>query len=181
MRRRAFLQMAAVAAAAAWLRRAFGGVSVQKAAGGAGLTMISRRSDLGRVAAARIVNLKGRNAWVVRGARVSREGSPAFALGTYDGRIACFGWDGRLLWEHEAKAFPFDLACRDVDGDGIDEVFAALADGRLLSLSATGKVRFEFRGPPGIAFLPGRGRQVVPGGNRRGRGGCRRRRLLPER
>ena len=124
------------------------------------MTELSRRAFLGTSAALgagvaslpmRTIGLSGRNAWVARAFKTGRGANDvAFATGTYDGRLTAFSWEGGLLWEVNRGAFAFDIDCRDVNGDGADEIFAALSDGSVVSLSATGKVRFEFRHPHGL-------------------------------
>lgn len=65
---------------------------------------------------------------------------------SYEGVVQGYRYDGKLLWSNELSGFMnHDLWCADVTNDGIDEVFAANADGNLYCLSGEGELLWNFK------------------------------------
>ncbi len=65
---------------------------------------------------------------------------------SYEGTVFGLGYDGTVRWENPLSgAMNHDLWCQDLDGDGIDEVLAANADGSVYCLDASGAVRWTFK------------------------------------
>lgn len=91
-----------------------------------------------------------RNIWRVAAAELdgAREDSEIVGAG-YDGRVTAWTGEGKLLRDTARGAFVFDLAARDIDGDGRDEIFAAQADGLVSAYGPDGATRWtvDLRGP----------------------------------
>ncbi|MDA3823406.1 MAG: hypothetical protein PF450_12460, partial [Bacteroidales bacterium] len=91
----------------------------------------------------KIISTVGHNIWNLCEASLSAGSHQSEFIGaTYDGKIVAYNLDGTLLWEIDREVFAFDLAVRDINNDGLDEIFAALSDGQLLAVDAKGKVLF---------------------------------------
>ena len=88
---------------------------------------------------------------------------------TYDNRVCVFTVAGKHLWDAPTGGFVFDLAARDLDGDGRAEIAAAGADGLVYLWGADGKLRWkhEFGAPVFqvvIAKLDGKSPVVLASG-----------------
>lgn len=119
------------------------------------------------------ISTEGRNIYRLAIAKADREGNAYRIVGsTYDDRVSAFDADGKHLWDHQVGGFIFDLACGDLDGDGVDEIAAASADGQVYVFDATGTLLWQFgaifKGAPvwqvSIARLDGKTGVVVAGG-----------------
>ncbi|TXF86675.1 T9SS type A sorting domain-containing protein [Neolewinella aurantiaca] len=65
---------------------------------------------------------------------------------THEGTILAMSYDGTIRWKNELSGFVnHDVFCRDLDGDGKDEVLVANANGTLYCLNEAGEERWTFR------------------------------------
>ncbi len=81
----------------------------------------------------------GQTAYHVRAAHTNSNINRSVIAAMYSGKIICFSYDGKKLWEQSAgKSFPFDLDAGDIDGDGFDECVIASADGSLYIIDHDG-------------------------------------------
>ncbi len=65
---------------------------------------------------------------------------------TYEGRILAITYEGKILWESKLSGYMnHDLWCGDIDQDGIDEIFAANADGTIYAINSNGQTLWSFR------------------------------------
>ncbi|ANW95296.1 hypothetical protein AXE80_02895 [Wenyingzhuangia fucanilytica] len=65
---------------------------------------------------------------------------------SYEGIVLGVGYDGTILWENKLSGFMnHDLWCEDINDDGVDEIFAANANGTLYCLNSLGKILWEFK------------------------------------
>ncbi len=65
---------------------------------------------------------------------------------TFDGGIVGVAFDGIVKWENKLSGFMnHDIWCEDITGDGVDEIFAANANGTLYCLDANGKLLWDFK------------------------------------
>ena len=83
--------------------------------------------------------------------------------------FAAFDADGRHRWDAALGGFAFDLCCADLDGDGVDEILTAGADGVVGCFSASGQVRWRHTLPApvqqvSVARLGGQLPVVLAGG-----------------
>ncbi|WP_303317258.1 PQQ-binding-like beta-propeller repeat protein [Flavivirga abyssicola] len=68
------------------------------------------------------------------------------ACTSYEGTILAVGYDGEIRWENKLSGFMnHDIWAGDVDMDGVDEIFAANADGSIYCLNSNGKLLWEFK------------------------------------
>ena len=66
----------------------------------------------------------------------------------FDGTVVAHTADGTLMWKAQpSTAFPFDLCTADLDGDPLDEVLVAYADGSLRALDDDGSLLWSFATP----------------------------------
>lgn len=65
---------------------------------------------------------------------------------SYEGIVLGVGYNGAILWKNQLSGFMnHDLWCEDITGDGIDEIFAANANGTLYCLNSLGEILWEFK------------------------------------
>lgn len=65
---------------------------------------------------------------------------------SYEGIIVAVGYDGNILWENKLSGFMnHDIWAGDINNDGIDEIFAANADGSVYCLDNNGKLLWQFK------------------------------------
>lgn len=90
----------------------------------------------------------GCNAFHVASANVIGDEREEIICACYDGAITAVSADeNRILWRHDTRAFPYDLAAEDIDGDGRAEVLVASADGRLYVIDGEGALLWSFESP----------------------------------
>jgi len=109
------------------------------------------------------------NAWHVEMADTTGDSEREILYACYDGRVCCQGQaTGKVLWQYETHAFPYDLATADLDGDSRAETLVAAADGRLYVLAPDGKLAWRFEAPAPLyqvaAAKTGDGVLVLTGG-----------------
>jgi hypothetical protein len=126
-------------------------------------TMITPRAP----AAVEVIPTGGRNVYRLAIARLRAE--TLIIGGTWDNRLCAFEVTGRHRWDAALGGFAFDVSCADLDGDGVDEILTAGADGVIACFSADGKERWKFTLPAPaqqvtVARLDGTSRVVLPGG-----------------
>lgn len=89
---------------------------------------------------------------------------------TWDNRLCAFDADGKHRWDTSLDGFAYDLCCADLDGDHVDEILTAGADGAIGCYSSTdGSPRWKHTMPAPVlqvtvARLDGRSPVVVAGG-----------------
>ncbi|WPR71405.1 hypothetical protein SLW70_15935 [Flavobacterium sp. NG2] len=65
---------------------------------------------------------------------------------SYEGTVLGLRYDGKKIWENKLSGFMnHDLWCEDITGDGIDEIFAANANGILYCLNYDGTLKWQFK------------------------------------
>ena len=65
---------------------------------------------------------------------------------SFEGTVLGIGYDGKIMWQNKLSGYMnHDLWCEDVTGDGIDEIFAANADGSIYAINADGTDLWRFR------------------------------------
>jgi WD40 repeat protein len=75
----------------------------------------------------------------------ANHGVPYIVASSYEGTVLGISYDGRVLWKNVLSGFMNrDLWCKDITGDGADEILAANADGTLYCLDHTGSVLWQF-------------------------------------
>ncbi|MBE0393179.1 Lambda-carrageenase [Flavobacterium sp. PL0002] len=79
--------------------------------------------------------------------RTAVKNGKSFIVGSsYEGTIVALRYDGKLIWENKLSGFMnHDLWCEDITGDGIDEIFAANANGVLYCLNNDGTIKWQFK------------------------------------
>ena len=88
----------------------------------------------------------GHTLYHLQPATVDRDGGRVVISAAYDGSVLCHSPSGQLRWKAETgDAFPFDLCVADLDGDGLDEVLVAAADGVLYVMDSDGKPLWTFK------------------------------------
>lgn len=88
------------------------------------------------------------NAWHIELADVTADGSGEMVYACYDGTVCCQRQGpGGAVWTCATKAFPYDLATGDVDGDGRPETFVASSDGHLYAINSDGSLRWKLQTP----------------------------------
>ncbi|MEM0965836.1 MAG: hypothetical protein AAGJ81_06790 [Verrucomicrobiota bacterium] len=76
----------------------------------------------------------------------SSHGTPFIVGSTYEGTILGMRFDGSIAWTNPLSGYMnHDLWCGDLDGDGIDEILAANADGSIYCLNVTGDLLWSFK------------------------------------
>ena len=84
------------------------------------------------------------NAWHLELADVTGNGERELLYASYDGAVCCQRPESTdLLWRFETGAFPYDLTCDDLDGDGRAETLLASSDGSLYGIGSDGSLRFR--------------------------------------
>ena len=80
----------------------------------------------------------------VRTAKIKNE---TIIIGSsYEGTILAVSNSGKTLWENPLSGFMnHDLWCGDITGDGVDEIFAANANGTLYCLHSDGNLLWKFK------------------------------------
>ncbi|MDO6760960.1 PQQ-binding-like beta-propeller repeat protein [Tamlana sp. 2_MG-2023] len=65
---------------------------------------------------------------------------------SYEGTVLGISFDGEILWKNPLSGFMnHDLWAGDINNDGVDEIFAANADGSVYCLSNKGKLLWQFK------------------------------------
>lgn len=67
---------------------------------------------------------------------------------TYEGKLLAFDYNGKKLWQQNLannNIMNRDIWAGDINGDNVDEIFAASANGTLYALSDTGKIIWTFK------------------------------------
>lgn len=65
---------------------------------------------------------------------------------SYEGTVLGVSYDGSILWKNKLSGFMnHDIWAGDINNDGVDEVFAANADGSVYCLSNNGKLLWQFK------------------------------------
>ncbi len=92
----------------------------------------------------------GETVYHLKAARTAADVPRSIVAAAYSGKVLCFDFTGRKLWEQAAgRFFPFDLDVGDIDGDGFDECAVASADGSLYLIDHDGKLLAKvFEGKP---------------------------------
>ncbi|MDW5288096.1 hypothetical protein [Formosa sp. PL04] len=68
------------------------------------------------------------------------------ACSSYEGTILAVGYDGEVRWENKLSGYMnHDIWAGDIDNDGIDEIFAANANGTTYCLNSKGELLWEFK------------------------------------
>jgi hypothetical protein len=118
-------------------------------------------------AAVEVISTGGRNVYRLA---VAQTGTERLVIGTtWDNRLCAFSVAGRHRWDAALGGFAFDVGCADLDGDGVDEILTAGADGVLGCFSASGKVLWRYASPAPlqqvtVARLDGKTPVVLAGG-----------------
>ncbi|SDW27920.1 hypothetical protein SAMN05444411_101413 [Lutibacter oricola] len=83
--------------------------------------------------------------------RIAKSNTNEFIVASsYEGTVLAVRFDGKILWQNELSGFMnHDIWCEDITGDGIDEIFAANANGTLYCLNSKGEELWKFK--PSIA------------------------------
>ncbi len=118
-------------------------------------------------AAVEVISTAGRNVYRLALAQVGAE--RLIVATTWDNRLCAFEVGGRHRWDAPLGGFAFDLCCADLDGDGVDEILTAGADGVAGCFSADGKLRWRYAMPAPlqqitVARLDGKSPVVLTGG-----------------
>lgn len=103
----------------------------------AGILMICLTAASAALAGVEVIPTGGRNIYRLAAA------SGWIAVSTYDHRVCAFTVAGKHLWDAATGGFVFDLAARDLDGDGREEIAAAGADGFVYLFAADGTLRWK--------------------------------------
>ncbi|WP_366184338.1 PQQ-binding-like beta-propeller repeat protein [Flavobacterium ovatum] len=75
-----------------------------------------------------------------------KNGKSFIVASSYEGTIVGLRYDGKKIWENKLSGFMnHDLWCEDITGDGIDEIFAANANGTLYCLNNDGTLKWQFK------------------------------------
>ncbi|MGA9639457.1 hypothetical protein [Flavobacterium sp.] len=75
-----------------------------------------------------------------------KSGKSFIIASSYEGTILGLRFDGKKIWENKLSGFMnHDLWCEDITGDGIDEIFAANANGTLYCLNYDGTLKWQFK------------------------------------
>lgn len=83
------------------------------------------------------------------------QGTPFIVGASYEGTILSICYDGKVGWTNPLSGYMVhDLWCDDLDGDGIDEILVANADGLLYCLNAQGKLIWKFEPNDGGQLPP---------------------------
>ncbi|MFI3322027.1 MAG: hypothetical protein R3Y50_05830 [Rikenellaceae bacterium] len=80
--------------------------------------------------------------------RTAKNGDKHYAVGSsYDGDIIGVDYDGSILWQTvlDHGIMNHDMACYDLDGDGVDEILAANGNGSLYCLNHKGEIIWQFK------------------------------------
>ncbi|WP_066627006.1 PQQ-binding-like beta-propeller repeat protein [Labilibacter marinus] len=78
--------------------------------------------------------------------RTAKANQNYIAASTYEGTIIGVSEGGQVLWENKLSGFMnHDMWCADITGDGVDEIFAANADGTLYCLNHKGDLVWQFK------------------------------------
>lgn len=65
---------------------------------------------------------------------------------SYEGTLLGVNYDGAIMWKNALSGFMnHDVWCEDITGDGVDEIFAANADGNLYCLDSKGALKWKFK------------------------------------
>ncbi|AWG23292.1 hypothetical protein FFWV33_18045 [Flavobacterium faecale] len=65
---------------------------------------------------------------------------------SYEGTVMGVSYEGKILWKNALSGFMnHDLWTGDIDNDGVDEIFAANADGAVYCLNSKGKLLWKFQ------------------------------------
>jgi len=85
--------------------------------------------------------------YTVTKVRTAQDAAGTYIVGSsYEGTVFGLGYDGIKRWEHTLSGYMnHDLWCQDLDGDGVDEVLAANADGSVYCLNSMGELRWTFK------------------------------------
>jgi hypothetical protein len=118
-------------------------------------------------AAVEVIPTGGRNIYRLA---IARAGSERLIIGTtWDNRLSAFEATGQHRWDAPLGGFGFDVCCADLDGDGVDEILTAGADGVIGCFSIDGKERWTYALPAPVqqvtvARLDGKSPVVLAGG-----------------
>ncbi|MDO8544463.1 MAG: VCBS repeat-containing protein [Opitutaceae bacterium] len=118
-------------------------------------------------AAVEVISTGGRNVYRLAVARAGAE--PLIVGTTWDNRLCAFTAAGRHRWDAALGGFAFDVCAADLDGDGIDEILTAGADGVVGCFSIDGKERWKYAllapvQQVSVARLDGKSPVVLAGG-----------------
>jgi hypothetical protein len=81
---------------------------------------------------------------------------------SYKGTVSAFTFDGQKLWSNTLSGFMnHDIWVDDLNGDGVDEILTANADGNVYCLNADGSINWSF----GLNEVPMNSVTVVQGNN----------------
>ncbi len=89
--------------------------------------------------------------------RTADAGSKDIIVGTsYDGVVLAMDYKGKMLWEAQTGkgTMNHDLWCADITGDGVDEVFAANANGHVYCYDIKGKKLWDFKPFESVHLTP---------------------------
>ncbi len=118
-------------------------------------------------AAVETIPTGGRNVYRLALARAGEE--RLIIATTWDNRLCAFEVGGQHRWDAPLGGFAFDVCCADLDGDGVDEILTAGADGVVGCFSSEGKPRWQYASPAPlqqvtVARLDGKSPLVLAGG-----------------
>ncbi|MGJ8745693.1 hypothetical protein, partial [Polaribacter sp.] len=65
---------------------------------------------------------------------------------SFEGTVLAVSYEGEILWKNKLSGFMIhDIWCQDINGDGIDEIVTANADGNVYCLNNKGKLLWTFK------------------------------------
>lgn len=65
---------------------------------------------------------------------------------SFEGTVMGVSYDGNILWKNKLSGFMnHDIWSQDINGDGVDEIITANADGTIYCLNNTGKLLWKFK------------------------------------